>query len=45
MFTANDRNDHVTMFTLYVSLAVFSFSIELSSFAVNIIGQNNREHK
>ena len=32
--TANGRNDHVTMFTLYLPLAVFSFSVKLSSFAL-----------
>ena len=32
-FTANGRNDHVTMFTLHLPLAVFSFSEKLSSFA------------
>ena len=30
---ANGRNDHVTMFTIYLPLAVFGFSIKLSSFA------------
>ena len=33
-FTANDRNDHVTMFILHLPLAVFSFSAKLSSFAL-----------
>ena len=33
-FTANGRNDHVTMFTLYLPLVVFSFSAKLSSFAL-----------
>ena len=33
-FTANGRNDHVTMFILYLPLAVFSFSVKLSSFAL-----------
>ena len=32
-FTANDRNDHVTMFTLYLSLDVLYFSVKLSSSA------------
>ena len=31
MFPANGRNDHVNMFTLYLPLAVFSFSAKLSS--------------
>ena len=31
---ANVRYDHVTMFTLYLPLAVFSFSVKLSSFTV-----------
>ena len=30
----NGRNDHVTMFILHLSLAVFSFSVKLSSFAL-----------
>ena len=33
-FTANVRYDHVTMFTLYLPLAVFSFSVKSSSFAL-----------
>ena len=33
-FTANGRNDHVTMFILNLSLAVFSFSVKLSSLAL-----------
>ena len=33
-FTANGRNDHVTMFTLYLPLAVFSFSVKSSSFVL-----------
>ena len=33
-FTANGRNDHVTMFTLHLPLAVFSLSVKLSSFAL-----------
>ena len=32
-FTANVRYDHVTMFILYLPLAIFSFSVKLSSFA------------
>ena len=32
--TANGRNDHVTMFILYLPLAVFSFSVKLSSFSL-----------
>ena len=31
---ANGRNEHVTMFTPYLPLAVFSFSVKLSSFAL-----------
>ena len=31
-FTANGRNDHVTVFTLYLPCAVFSFVVELNSF-------------
>ena len=39
-FTANGRNDHVTVFTLYLPCtAVFSFVVELSSFAFS------RKHK
>ena len=34
MFTANSRNDQVTMFILYLLLAVFGFSVTLISFAV-----------
>ena len=34
MFTANGRNDHVTMFTLYLPLAVFSLSAKLSTFVL-----------
>ena len=33
-FTTNGRNDHVTMFNLYLPLAVFSFSVKLSSFTL-----------
>ena len=33
-FTANGRDDHATMFTLHLPLAVFSFSVKLSSFAL-----------
>ena len=33
-FTANCRDDHVTMFTPHLPLAVFSFSEKLSSFAL-----------
>ena len=33
-FTANVRYDHVTMFILYLPLAVFSFSVKSSSFAL-----------
>ena len=35
-FTANGRDDHVTMFSLYLPLAVFRyiFLIKLSSFAL-----------
>ena len=33
-FAANGRNDHVTMFILYLPLAVFSFSVKLSIFAL-----------
>ena len=32
--TTNGRNDHVTMFILHLSLAVFSFSVKLSNFAL-----------
>ena len=32
--TANVRNDHVAMFILYLPLAVFSFSVKSSSFAL-----------
>ena len=32
--TANGRNDHVTMFILHLPLAVFIFSVKLSSFAL-----------
>ena len=40
-FTANGRNDHVTVFTLYLPCtAVFSFVVELSSFALF-----SRKHK
>ena len=31
---ANGRNDHVTMFTVYLPLAVFTFSVKLSSFGL-----------
>ena len=34
MFTANGRNDHLTVFALYLPLAVFSFSLKLSCFAL-----------
>ena len=30
-FTANVRCDHVTMFILYLPLAIFSFSVKSSS--------------
>ena len=33
-FMANGRNDHVTVFTLYLPYAVISFVVELSSFAL-----------
>ena len=33
-FTANVGYDHVTMFILYLPLAVFSFSVKSSSFAL-----------
>ena len=33
-FLSNGRNDHVTMFILHLPLAVFSFSVKLSSFAL-----------
>ena len=33
-FTTNGRNEHVTMLTLYLLLAVSSFSVKLSSFAL-----------
>ena len=33
-FAANGRNNDVTMFILYLPLAVFSFSVKLSSFAL-----------
>ena len=33
-FTANGRNDHVTMFILHLPLAVFSFLEKLSRFAL-----------
>ena len=33
-FTANGRNDHVTMFFLHLPLAVFSFSVKMISFAL-----------
>ena len=33
-FKANGRNDHVTMFILCLSFAVFSFSVKLDSFAL-----------
>ena len=33
-FTSNGRNDHVTVFTLYLPCIVFSFVVELSSFAL-----------
>ena len=33
-FAANVRYDHVTMFILYLPLAVFSFSVKSSSFAL-----------
>ena len=31
---ANGRNDHVTVFTLYLPCAVFRFVVELNSFAL-----------
>ena len=34
MYTANDRNDHMTMFILHFPLAVFTYSVILSSFAL-----------
>lgn len=34
--TVNSRSDHVTMFTLHLAFAVFSFSIKLSSFALEL---------
>ena len=33
-FTANGRNDHVTMFILHLPLTVFSFSVKSSSLAL-----------
>ena len=33
-FAANGNDDHVTMFVLYLPLAVFSFSGKLSSFTL-----------
>ena len=39
-FTANSRNDHVTMFILHLPLAVFSFSAHLSSFALGLRVRN-----
>ena len=33
MYTANDRIDHMIMFILHFPLAVFSYSVVLSSFA------------
>ena len=30
--TANGRNDHVTMFSIHLPLAVFSFRVKLISF-------------
>ena len=33
-FTASVRYDHVSMFILYLPLAVFSFSVKSSSFAL-----------
>ena len=33
-FMANGKNDHVTVFTLYLPCAVFSFVVELSSFVL-----------
>ena len=33
-FAANGRNDHVTMFILYLPHAVFSFSVKLSTFGL-----------
>ena len=38
--TANGRNDHVTMFTLNLPLAVFSFSKKIEYFGVSIKGHN-----
>ena len=34
MITSNDRNDLVTMFVHHLPLAVFSFSVKLSAFAL-----------
>ena len=34
MFAANVRNDHLPMFNFHLLLAVFSFSVDLSSLAV-----------
>ena len=34
MLTANGRNDHVTMFSLHLPLAVISFTVKLSSFVL-----------
>ena len=33
-FTADGRNDHVTMFSLHLPLAVFTFLVKLSTFAI-----------
>ena len=33
-FTANGRNDHVTLLVLHLQLAVFSFLVKLRSFAL-----------
>ena len=33
-FTANVRNDHLTMFILYLPLSVSNFLVKLSSFAL-----------
>ena len=34
MFMSNGKNDHVNMFTMYLSLTIFSFLVKLSSFAL-----------
>ena len=43
-FMANDRTDHVTMFTLHLSLTVSSFSVKLISFALASIVKINFQH-